>query len=136
MLSQLQIFWYSCFFGIILGIVYDIFRIIRMFFTCKIWNIFIQDILYFLIAGILSFIFILSVNFGEVRFYILAGEAMGWIVYYLTLGEVMNKISYKISRSIKNIFIKIYEIILRVSTLLVSKIGLKCLKNNTNDEII
>lgn len=136
MLSQLQVFCYSCLFGIVLGVFYDIFRIIRLFFACRYWNIFIQDILYFSFSGIMTFLFILSINFGEVRFYILAGEAIGWIIYYLTIGEIMHKLSYKLVKTMKIVFLKIYNIIFKPMELVVSKIRLKYLKKNTNDDKI
>lgn len=77
--------------GIFLGIFYDIFRIIRLLLNPKNLSVFIQDVIYFIISGFITFIFVLILNYGESRFYILAGEALGWISYHVTLGDFIYK---------------------------------------------
>lgn len=64
--------------------------------------VFVQDVLYFIISGIITFIFVLGVNSGDSRFYILAGEGIGWIIYHITLGEMIYKYSSKIVSGIKS----------------------------------
>ena len=49
----------------------------------------------------LTFVFVLSFNSGDSRFYILAGEGIGWIVYHITLGEFIYKFSGKIVKKIR-----------------------------------
>lgn len=105
--EQLFTLIYSCVLGIILGFAYDIFRILRMIVNSKNISIFIQDILYFIISGIITFWFVLYFNSGDSRFYILAGEAIGWIVYHLTIGDLIYKCSNKLVNGLKS---KIYMI--------------------------
>ncbi len=62
--------------------------------------IFFQDIIYFIISGLITFLFVLKFNHGEVRFYILAGEGIGWIIYHITLGEWIYKFSSKIVKKL------------------------------------
>ena len=59
-------------------------------------GIFIQDVIYFIISGVVTFLFVLGMNKGEARFYILAGEGIGWIAYHLTIGELVYRSSEKI----------------------------------------
>lgn len=96
LLSQVSVFGYSCILGIGLGVLYDLFRIFRMMINHRYIGIFIQDVIYFIISGVVTFFFVLTMNNGEARFYILAGEGIGWIVYHLTIGEVIYKSSEKI----------------------------------------
>ena len=96
---QLLIFGYSCVLGAGLGLLYDFFRIIRMMINPRNIAVFIQDVIYFIISGIITFLFVLGFNSGEARFYILAGEGIGWIIYHITLGEVIYKCSGKLVRS-------------------------------------
>lgn len=64
--------------------------------------IFIQDVLYFILSGGVTFLFVLSVNSGNSRFYILAGEGIGWIAYHITIGEVIYKCSNKTVNFVKS----------------------------------
>lgn len=96
--SQIKVFLLSLVLGGILGLAYDLFRILRMFINYKNISVFIQDIIYFIISGFITFLFVFYFNYGDSRFYILAGEGIGWICYHLTLGEII----YKKSKLIKN----------------------------------
>lgn len=105
--EQLLTLIYAGILGIILGFAYDIFRILRMIMNSKNISIFIQDILYFVLSGVITFWFVLYFNSGDSRFYILAGEAIGWILYHLTIGNLIYKCSNKLVKSLKS---KIYVI--------------------------
>lgn len=124
MFSELYIFIYSCLFGAFLGIIYDLFRLFRVLFLCKFWFVFIQDIFYFLISGIGTFLFILYFNFGEIRFYILLGEAIGWMIYYLTLGYIFYRYSSKIAKFMKMKTLLFYNNINHFYTLILGKLRL------------
>lgn len=100
--SQILIFVYSLALGIFLGFAYDIFRIIRMVINSRNIAIFIQDVLYFILSGGVTFLFVLSVNSGNSRFYILAGEGIGWIAYHITIGEIIYKCSNKTVNFVKS----------------------------------
>ena len=86
--EQLNIFLWSCAFGFCLGIIYDIFRFLRVLkFKSKL-QIYIQDILFMCILGLCTFIFTTAFNFGQIRFYIILGEIIGIVSYRYTLGEL------------------------------------------------
>ncbi len=108
---QLLIFGYSCVLGAGLGLLYDFFRIIRMMINPRNIAIFVQDVIYFIISGVITFLFVLGFNRGEARFYILAGEGIGWILYHITLGELIYRCSGKLVKflnlKVKSIFGKI-----------------------------
>ncbi len=97
---QLIIFVFSCLWGAGLGFLYDCFRIIRIMINPRNIFIFFQDVIYFIISGLITFLFVLKFNHGEVRFYILAGEGIGWIIYHTTLGEWIYKFSSKIVKKL------------------------------------
>ena len=99
--SQVMVFVYSLALGVLLGVTYDVFRIIRMIINSKNIAVFIQDVLYFIISGVITFLFVLGVNSGNSRFYILAGEGIGWIIYHVTLGEIIYKCSNKTVKKIR-----------------------------------
>lgn len=121
--SQILIFVYSLALGIFLGFAYDIFRIIRMVINSRNIAIFIQDVLYFILSGGVTFLFVLSVNSGNSRFYILAGEGIGWIVYHITIGEVIYKCSNKTVNFVKSKIVALKNKLLK-----------KFSKNDSNDK--
>ena len=98
--TQLLVFSYSCILGASLGLLYDFFRIIRMTINPRNIAMFVQDVIYFIISGLITFLFVLKFNNGEARFYILAGEGIGWIAYHITLGEIIYKCSGKVVKSL------------------------------------
>ncbi len=105
--TQFAIFIFSCILGVVLGIIYDCFRIARMIINPRNIFIFFQDIVYFLLSALITFLFVLMFNDGESRFYILAGEGIGWIVYHLTFGEVVYRCSEKMAINFKSCMKKI-----------------------------
>lgn len=90
-MNQILVFLCSCVLGVILGVFYDIFRVIRVMINPKNIVVFVQDVVYFLICGFITFAFVLVFNFGESRFYILVGETIGWVTYHITLGDIIYK---------------------------------------------
>ena len=88
--SQVGVFFMSVFVGLILSIVYDLSYAVCLIFNINRKKIFIRDILYFIFCGIITFLFILAVNFGEIRFYIIIGELLGWCLYQVTIGGIIS----------------------------------------------
>ncbi|MBQ3182145.1 MAG: spore cortex biosynthesis protein YabQ [Clostridia bacterium] len=97
---------YSVFIGFGLGVVYDAFRIIRRAFYIAGKGIvtdivyFISDILFFIIAAVVSAIFIFHVNNGRIRGIALFGSFMGFVLYYNTVGRLVCAVSDLIIRSV------------------------------------
>lgn len=108
---QLQVFLSSVGFGFILGLIYDIFRIVRVLVIKNSKAIPVQDIAYFLICGILTFVFLLVVNNGRFRFNILVALVTGFFIYYLTLGRFSVSVAVSFSKKIKGI-INVFSMII------------------------
>jgi len=92
--DQTRLFLFSLGFGFALGILYDLFRVLRLL-TDKNGRVALltQDILYALCCTGLSFFFFLALGDGTVRLYLLGGEILGWLVYYLSFGTVALRLS-------------------------------------------
>jgi hypothetical protein len=56
-------------------------------------------------AAFITFLLALGVSYGEVRFYILAGEMIGWCIYYLTAGMITIRLFKCISYLLHHFFI-------------------------------
>ena len=78
--EQLRVFLYSCGFGFLLGVLFEVF----MFFTLMLPRskvvTFVTDFLYMVTCTFLMFIFGLSVHDGSFKFYVYAGAVIGWFV--------------------------------------------------------
>lgn len=85
--AQLNVFLYSVGFGFLLGLLYDILKIIRVLIIKSNRAVIIQDVVYFLLCSLLTFLFLLVVNNGKFRFNVFVALAFGFFVYYLTLGR-------------------------------------------------
>lgn len=107
--DQLSIFIWSCAFGVLLGIFYDIFRFIRAAgFNSKL-HVYIQDIVFMCFCSLFTFLFTAAFNKGDVRFFIVLGEFLGLLLYRYTVGEFtirLFKLTVKIIRTTVNFISK------------------------------
>ncbi len=110
--DQTKIFFLSLGMGFLLGILYDVFRIIRMIAFGNRKSFWVQDILYFLVCTVVSFLFFLAINNGNVRGYELFGEALGWLIYYFSFGTAAIWLSEIIVSFFKRFFGGVLKIII------------------------
>ena len=99
--SQTEIFLFSLGFGFLLGILYDIFRTLRLIISDSSFFTVFADVTYFLVCTFLIFCFDLVVDSGKIRLYVLFGDLLGWLIYYFSFGEISIKLSNKIVSSVK-----------------------------------
>ncbi len=92
--------------GVEIGILFDFFRILRR--TIKTGNIvtYIQDILFWILTGILVLYNIWYFNNGEIRIYMFLGIIIGTLIYMSTLSNI----SVKLFTKILSMIIKALEI--------------------------
>lgn len=110
-LSQGYLFLIFILIGIIIGILFDIFRILRKAFKTSDFMTYIQDILFWIISGIILIYSIFVFNNGELRAYIFLSLFIGIITYMLTISRYFIKLNVVILNAIKNIFIWILKIV-------------------------
>lgn len=97
--------------GFLLGILYDIIRIIRLNISRGKSAVIICDIIFCAIACLCTFLFCLTVNEGEIRLYLVLGEVAGFGVYYFSLGAVIFSFSEKIIEFIKRLFRSVFRVL-------------------------
>lgn len=106
------VFVYSIILGFIIGIIFDIFNNIAKIFNITSNSLIVVDIIFMLIVTLLTFIFVLSSNFGMLRWYVILGEIIGFSIYALTLMRFSKHIFNKLSKIYKNI-VKNLKIVLK-----------------------
>lgn len=102
--SQEQIFIFFFIIGIIIGIIFDIFRVIRKSFKTPDIITFIEDFIFLVLTSILIIFSIIKLNGGEVRFYLFLGISVGILIYSLTISNLCVIILYIFVNICKKIF--------------------------------
>ena len=109
-------------FGVLLGLCYDVFRIIRILLG---WHqglsaytpekrhrwhhwagqilLFVQDLLFGVLSGVVLILILYFVNDGQVRFLAPLGLACGFFAYTFTLGKLICAVSEVIARFIRKL---------------------------------
>lgn len=101
--TQAYIFLSTLYGGIIIGFIYDLYRIFRYFFRPKKVATFIEDLAFWIIVTLISLYILISSNWGELRGYNFLGFLCGAVLY--------NKL---LSRYIITLLVYIFKYILKV----------------------
>lgn len=110
--TQTKNFLLSLGLGFIMGIFYDLFRIIRICISKSKIAVIISDVLYCIFLCFATFLFCLTVNEGQIRFYLLLGEAIGFCVYYFSLGAIIFSFSSFLVDFIRKWLKRIFSVLL------------------------
>ncbi len=110
--QQTVSFLQSLLLGAALGLLYDGFRILRLLIPSGKIIAFLEDIAYFLLCGFISFAFLLAVNNGIIRAYLLIGELLGAVLYYFTLGKCLYRIADKMIALFRKFLALLYRLFL------------------------
>ena len=86
--------------GVAIGVLFDIFRILRKSIKTPNIIIYIEDILFWILAGLLILYNIWYFNDGEIRVYMFLGIIIGLLLYMSKLSNIIIKIFSKILQTI------------------------------------
>lgn len=103
MAEQVSVFWKALWLGMILGCLYDFFRITRLAFLLSSLFVLMEDLLFFLLSSLILFNFLLQSNQGQIRYFILVGVVFGWAAYYFTLGRLVMGLAARCIHLIKKL---------------------------------
>lgn len=113
-LNQAYLFIIFCATGILIGLIFDIFRIIRKLFKTPDFLTYIEDICFWIISGLILIYSIFIFNNGEIRLYMFIAISLGIITYILTFSRFFVIIGYKFSNFVKKLIINILIIPLKI----------------------
>ncbi|WP_202710122.1 spore cortex biosynthesis protein YabQ [Sporosalibacterium faouarense] len=94
--SEVYVFLTTLYGGIIIGFIYDIYRIFRYFFKPKRVATFIEDLVFWIIVSVLSLLIIIFSNWGELRGYVFLGFILGALLYNRLLSKIVITILVKV----------------------------------------
>ena len=110
-LNQAYLFLIFTINGIIVGILFDIFRILRRSFKTSNIFTYIEDVLFWILTGLILLYSIFTFSNGEIRFYMFLGVFLGCILYMLLFSRIFVKVNVKIILSIKGFLKKVFTVI-------------------------
>ena len=106
-INQAYLFFIFIVNGILIGILFDFFRILRKSFKTKDFVTYIEDILFWILTGFSILYFIFMFNNGEIRFFMFVAIGIGIILYMKIFSSVFIKINVNIINLLKKIFMTI-----------------------------
>ena len=115
--------------GILIGLLFDFFRILRKSFKTKDIITYIQDIIFWILTGFIILYSTFTFNNGEIRIFMFIAILLGIIFYMTLISSYVIKINAAIINFIKNMIAKIINIILMPFKWIYSFLQIK-LKNN------
>lgn len=107
--SQEQLFISYFLIGIVIAMLFDFFRVLRINFKTSDNITFIEDIIFLFFSGLIIIFSIIKLNNGIFRFFMLIGICFGIIIYSLTLSKVYVIILTVIIKIFKQIFLLPYN---------------------------
>lgn len=109
--EQTQIFIIFVIVGIIISFLFDIFRIFRKVYKFSNMLIYMQDILFWLLTGIIILQAIFKFNSGDIRIFLFLGIFVGvfiyislFSIYVIKIGSFILKLINRLIRKLINVF--------------------------------
>ena len=112
MSGQAWLFLSTVAIGFVMGFFYDVFRILRKTVPHRHWAVQLEDILYWAGVTFIIFYFMLHRNYGEVRFFSIAGAAVGMVIYFNSLSVLILKVSLTVIQFLQRVFLTAARIVL------------------------
>ena len=127
-LNQAYLFYIFLLTGILVGILFDIFRILRKSFKHSDFITLLQDIVFVIIMSVLIIYTVFKFNNGEIRSYVIIGLAAGIIIYFTIFSKIFIKVNVTIINFLKvalkfilNIFLFPFKLIFNLIKKIVFK---------------
>ena len=109
--TQLHLFLIFVINGILIGLLFDFFRILRKAIKTSDFITYIEDALFWILTGFIILYSIFIYNNGEIRLFMFLAIAIGITFYMLVFSKFFIRINVHIISFFKMIIIKILEII-------------------------
>ncbi len=133
--DQAKIFLIFIIVGILISFIFDMFRIVRKVYKFTDIMIYIQDILFWILAGLILLFSIFKFNSGSIRLYLFFSVFIGAILYTCSISSIITNIGtgvLKVLNTILNYIIKILFIPIKVVHKIICKLKNKKFISNNN----
>ena len=110
-ISQANLFLIFTIDGVLIGLLFDVFRILRKSFKTADIVTYIEDVIFWILTGVIILYSIFAFNNGEIRLFMFLGIILGGAFYLLLFSRYVIKASVTIINIIKKCIIEIYKIL-------------------------
>lgn len=100
-LSDVLSVFISLLFGVVISLIYDLFKSYRIAYKSSNVLIIVQDILFSIISAVLTYLLLYICVKGEIRWFVLIFELIGFIIYKIYFSKTIVKFIVNI-----NLFVK------------------------------
>lgn len=104
---QINFFLLSLLLGAFLCVVFDFFRVLRLIGLNGKISVFIEDMLFFIIAAFCIFAFYMKITDGKFRLIVPISALLGFVIYRVTIGKLL----FFVIKKIVNFIIKIFNFV-------------------------
>jgi len=125
LINQVRLIIFSLVSGLITGVFFDIYRLIRGFNNPNKFLTIIQDLLFWTLTSIVVFVFLMYTNEGYINFYVYVCLIIGAYLYLKLLSRVFIKLQYKVLIFNGKVFRIVCNLLLYPINLLFYKLGIK-----------
>lgn len=108
--------------GVVLGIYYDAFRLLRRVARFDPVSVMMQDLIFWVTSAVFVFFICVRLNNGYIRIYFVLLAMLGWLIYFLTAGKLAFFVFDGFLRFLNLIFEKIKHSFFHLSYHFYSKI--------------
>ena len=108
---QVQAFLTTIAIGVLMGIVFDVYRLVLSHFRWRRWGRDVGDFIFWLLLTLMVFLLLLYGNWGEVRLYVLLGLGMGLGLYFRLFARLTRKIISILAVLLKRILVIVWMMI-------------------------
>lgn len=109
--TQLQLFFIFLINGLLIGLLFDFFRILRKAIKTADFITYIEDALFWVLTGLIILYSIFTYNNGEIRLFMFLAIILGISVYITFISKIILSISLGIINVVKKIFSIVFHII-------------------------
>ena len=99
--------------GVALCLVYDLFRVLRMAVRTSKAGVFVEDVLYWAVCGLVTLCLCIVRCTGEIRGFVLAGELLGWLICRVTLSRLIMRGALAVIGFFRKLLRGVYRALLR-----------------------
>ncbi|MDR1753818.1 MAG: spore cortex biosynthesis protein YabQ [Eubacterium sp.] len=114
--------------GFVLGLIYEVFRILRVFLPHSSLAVGLEDFLFFCFAGLITFAYSMELGTGEFRAIFIFAEIIGASAYFVSFGALISFLINKFANALRRLSRKIWNKILTPAFKFIYKIYIKIFK--------
>jgi spore cortex biosynthesis protein YabQ len=125
LIGQVKLIIFGLLAGVITGVCFDIYRLIRGFENTNKFMTIIQDLLFWVLTSIVVFIFLMYTNEGYINFYVYLCLVIGVYLYLKCLSVAFIKVQFNLMKFYGKLFRVVLNAILYPVNLLFYKVKIK-----------